>query len=50
MSFHELYHSRSAGLIKVGREMVGEWKSTRDSRLLRAARGDPEDSASREVG
>jgi hypothetical protein len=53
-----LYGSGSAGLycsevadpMKVGREVVGEWRSLWDTILLRAAQHDPEDSASREDG
>ena len=33
-----------------GQRSVGEWRSARDIRLPRAAGGDPENSASREVG
>ena len=45
-----LYSSRSAGLMKVGREVVGEWSSARDRRLLTATWNAQEYSPSRENG
>ena len=45
-----LYGSESADLMEVDREMVGEWRSAGDSRVLRTAWGAPEDRASRKDG
>ena len=38
----------SEGLVKVGREVAGEWRSLWDGRLPRTSWLDPEDSVSRE--
>ena len=38
------------GLIKVGREVAKQWKSSRDSRLFSAVQGTTDDSAGREDG
>lgn len=40
----------SEGLVKVGREVAGEWRSLWDGRLPRTSWLDPEDSVSREDG
>ena len=45
-----LYGSGTVGMIKTGREIAGEWRSTYASRLLRAAYCASEDSASTEDG
>lgn len=45
-----LYDSGSAGSVKVGKEVVGEWSSTGDSRQFRSAWGVPEDSARMQDG
>jgi hypothetical protein len=45
-----LYGSGSADMMNMGGEMVGAWKSGRDSWMLRAAGHAPEDSASMEDG
>lgn len=50
MAICSMYGYGTAGLIKVGREVAGQWRVTRGSRLLRAARGAPEDLGSREDG
>lgn len=41
-------YGRSAGLMKAGREVAGEWRSKGDSRLLRTAWSAPEDSKNRD--
>lgn len=43
-----LYGSESTDQIKMGRDVIGEWRSTWASRLLRVTKLAPEDSASRE--
>ena len=45
-----LYDSGFLGLMKVGREAVGEWRSAKDRRLLRATCNAQEYSPSRENG
>jgi hypothetical protein len=44
------YGSRISGLMEVGGGAAGEWRSSRDSRLLRATWHGPEGSESREDG
>ena len=43
-----MYGSEFEGLMKVCREVSGEWRSARDRRLFRAAGSAPEVPASRE--
>lgn len=43
-----LYGSGSTGLMKESGKVMGEWRSTRESRLFRPAGIAPEDSAHRE--
>lgn len=50
MAICSMYGYGTAGLIKVGREVAGQWRVNRGSRLLRAAGGAPEDLGSRENG
>lgn len=45
-----LYGSVTSGLMKVSREISGEWMSPWNGRLLRAAWFGPEGSASKETG
>ena len=45
-----IYGSGATGLMKLDREVVGEWRSLWDIRLLRAACLGLEDSESSEVG
>lgn len=39
MAIFGLYGSRSSGLMKMGKELVGQWSSAGDSRLLRTSVG-----------
>ena len=50
MAICGLYGSGSPGMMKVDREVAGQGRATRDSRLLRAAGDAPKDSASMEDG
>lgn len=45
-----LYGTRASDLMKMGRELVGEWRSAWAIRLFRIAWHAPEDSVSREDG